>query len=284
MPTKHFDVAVRAGAVHVVDTGGAGLPLVLLHGSGASAQCFYKQWGGAPAFDRRIIAMDLPGHGQSDDARDPKTNYTVGGFADTVQEVLTRLSVSRAAFVGWSLGGHVVIELMQRGNLVAAALLTGTPPLAPGMVGSLRAFTMSFDVLLASKEAYSEKDIDRFDTLCFDDQGHPSFRKAIARADGRFRPIFSKDLTRNQDQRATVLAADIPILFVNGSNDPFLRLSYLTGLKLRHPVAGGVVTIPGAGHAPFWTHPTAFNVLLGKFLNAVDAHEAAVAKPVRAAS
>lgn len=284
MPTKHFDIAARAGAVHVVDTGGTGLPLVLLHGSGASAQCFYKQWGGALAHERRMIAIDLPGHGQSDNARDPTASYTVGGFADTVQEVLGKLSVSRAAFVGWSLGGHVTIELLERGGLVAGALLVGTPPTVPGMVGSIRAFAMSLDVLLASRESYSEKDIDRFNALCFDDQGHPSFRTAIARADGRFRPIFAKDLTKTRDQRAAVLAADVPVMFVNGANDPFVRLSYLAGLKVRLPVAGAADTIAGAGHAPFWTHPSAFNALLAQFLAAVDTHEATTDSPLRAAS
>ena len=284
MSTKHFDIATSSGAVHVVDTGGPGLPLVLLHGSGGSAQCFYKQWGGSPAHERRMIAIDLPGHGQSDDAHDPKASYTVGGFADTVQEVLAKLSVSRAAFVGWSLCGHVVIELMTRGGLVAGALLTGTPPTAPGLVGSLRAFSMSLDVLLASRETYSEKDVDRFNALCFEGQGHPSFRKAIARADGRYRSVFVKDLTKSRDQRATVLAADVPIMFVNGANDPFVRLSYVAGLDVRLPVQGGAKTIPGAGHAPFWTHPTAFNVMLSQFLAAVDAHETETASPLRAAS
>lgn len=284
MPTKHFDIAAKTGAVHVVDTGGAGLPLVLLHGSGGSAQCFYKQWGGSLAHERRMIAIDLPGHGQSDDAPDPKTTYTVGGFADIVQDVLGRLSVNRAAFLGWSLGGHVAIELMTRGGLVAGALLAGTPPTTPGIVGSLRAFAMSRDVLLASKESFSEKDIDRFNELCFDGQGHPSFRTAIARADGRFRPIFVKDLSKARDQRATVLAADVPVMFVNGENDPFIRLSYVAGLKVRLPVAGGAKAIAGAGHAPFWTRPAEFNRLLREFLAAVDNHEAETAGPLRAAS
>ncbi len=284
MSTRHFDVASGSGAVHVVDTGGPGLPLVLLHGSAASGQAFYKQWGGTLARERRMIAIDLPGHGESQDAADPHASYTVGGFADTVEEVLRRLSVSRAAFLGWSLGGHVVIELMARGDLVAGALLTGTPPTAPGLVGSLRAFALSLDVLLASRESYSEKDVDRFNALCFEGQGHPAFRKAIARADGRYRPIFVRDLTKSRDQRGIVTTAEVPVLFVNGENDPFVRLPYVAALKLRAPVAGGARTIAGAGHAPFWTHPTEFNELLRQFLAAVDARQPETVTPLRAAS
>lgn len=285
MASQLMRIHTSAGSIGLVDTGGGGLPLLLIHGSGSSHQVFYKQWGSPLANSRRMIAIDLPGHGISDDAADPQRAYGVSGMADVVQEMLAKVGVSRAAVLGWSLGGHVAIELLARRRTLAGAMICGAPPVGAGLVSALRGFQASLDMLLASKETFSERDAERFDALCFGDRSHPSFRGAILRADGRARSIFVKSLMRTgHDQRRAVLEADVPIAFVNGSADPFVRLSYFAGLQVQVPFAGGAQVVAGAGHAPFWTHPAEFNALLSRWMAEVDAHEAATVAPVRAAS
>ena len=95
--------------ISVADTGGEGLPLLMLHGSGASKDVFAHQIQSSLAERFRLVAMDLPGHGDSTDARDPAKGYSITGFADTVAEVLNSLGIQRAAIYGWSLGGVWVI-------------------------------------------------------------------------------------------------------------------------------------------------------------------------------
>lgn len=285
MASQLIRVKTSAGSLGLVDTGGSGLPLLMIHGSGSSYQVFYKQWGGPLAAGRRMIAIDLPGHGTSDDAADPQHSYSVSGMTDAVEEAMGRIGVSRAAILGWSLGGHIAIEMLARGRRVAGAMICGAPPISGGLVAALRGFQASFDMLLASKETYSERDAERFEALCFGDRSHPSFRRSILRADGKARGIFVKSLTRGgHDQRRDVQQADVPVAFVNGGRDPFLRLGYFAGLHVPVPFDGGPQVIAEAGHAPFWTHPAEFNALLSRFLMQVDAHEAATVGPIRAAS
>lgn len=284
MASERIRVRTAAGSIGLVDTGGGGLPLLMIHGSGGSYQAFFRQWGGALAAGRRMIAIDLPGHGTSDDATDPQATYTLTGMTDAVEEAMARLGIRRAALLGWSLGGHVAIEMLARRRFAAGVMVCGAPPVGPGLVGALRGFQATLDLLLASKEHFSERDAERFETLCFGDRSHPSFHRSILRSDGRVRSIFGKSLMRAaHDQRRTVLEADLPVAFVNGGQDPFVRLGYFAGLHVAVPFRDGAQVIPDAGHAPFWTHPSAFNPLLGEFLAQVDGHEAQ-AVPVRAAS
>ena len=90
---------------------GSGMPIVMIHGSGASRAVFARQFDSSLADTHRLIAFDLPGHGDSSDARDPAAAYTITGLAQTTARLLDALGIDRAIIFGWSLGGHVAIEL-----------------------------------------------------------------------------------------------------------------------------------------------------------------------------
>ncbi len=272
-----FDCTIdtRHGSVRISDTMAGAAPLVMIHGSGSSRHVFSRQLHSHLSRNWRLIALDLPGHGESSDARDPQSTYTVTGLADCIAEVAARLGLHRFPVLGWSLGGHVAIEMAGSGNGVSGLMLCGTPPVSSGLIGMLRGFHPSFDILLASKQNFTSRDVERFQSLCFGDTSNPSFRNAIARADGRLRSVFSRAMLRGQgvDQRRTVEQADMPIAFVNGFHDPFVKLSYFSGLNIQLPFEGKAHVMEGAGHAPFWEKPESFNLLLERFLRTVAAHE-----------
>jgi pimeloyl-ACP methyl ester carboxylesterase len=268
-------IQTRHGAMRVSDTGGDGFPVLFVHGSGSSREVFERQFDSSLLSRYRLVAMDLPGHGTSSDASDPQHTYSVTGLADCVGEVLDQMRIRRAAVLGWSLGGHVAIEMLSRGRHVAGLALTGTPPVTPGLLGMLRGFHPSFDILLASKEAYSARDAERFLALCFDNSAAPGFLFSILRSDGRARSIFSRSMMRGDgaNQHDTVVDAAVPIAFINGSDDPFVRLSYVAGLHLNLPFEGGAHVIEGAGHAPFWEEAAEFNRLFARFVDTVVTNE-----------
>jgi len=269
-------ISTAQAAVRVSDSGGHGFPLLMIHGSGYSRRVFQRQFDAPIARYARLIALDLPGHGDSQNAPDPASTYTVTGLADCVATVIQKLGLSRVAVFGWSLGGHVAIELMQRDASVAGLMLSGAPPIPRGVLGMLRGFHLSRDLLLASREVLSPPEIERFARLCFGDDPDPSFLELVARSDGRLRGIFARSLSAgvSADQRAAVESARVPIAFVNGADDPFVRVSYFAGVPARTLVSGGPKIIAGAGHAPFWQQAERFNVLLARFVEAVASSEA----------
>ncbi len=257
------------------ESSGLGMPILMIHGSGSSRAVFARQFDSPLADAHRLIAFDLPGHGGSSDAHDPATAYTIAGLARSAGELLDRLAIRRAIVFGWSLGGHVAMELASFHPAVRGLMLTGAPPVSKGLFGMLRGFHAHWDMLLASKKIYSERDAERFETLCFGDSAGPTFRQAILRTDGRLRATVTRSMMSGDgaDQRQVVEQAAFPVAIVNGENDPFVRLSYFEALHYG-ALWEHCHVVPGVGHAPFWERPDLFNPMLSRFADAVEAQSA----------
>lgn len=253
-------------AIDLTDSESGGHPLVLIHGSGASRDAFVHQLESPLAKTFRMIAVDLPGHGKSGDASDPANTYSVRGLSTSVLEVLKALGIERTAVLGWSLGGHVAIEMMASSNVVSGLMISGTPPIPTGRIGLLRGFRLSTDLFLVSKPNFTRSDAERLAILSFGDDAPPEFADASERADGRLRTIISRSLVSgdHMDQRQAVLHAQVPVAIVNGALDPFIRLAYTDSLQI--PTLWERVTLADTGHAPFWQRPQTFNILLQRFL------------------
>jgi pimeloyl-ACP methyl ester carboxylesterase len=276
IPTRH-------GNIRLLDSSGRGLPLLMIHGSGACKEVFARQLHSPLAEQYRTIALDLPGHGASDDASDPAATYSMPGLAAAVVDVIEALEIKRLVIAGWSLGGHVGIEVLGSHPAVAGLMLTGTPPVASGPLGMLRGFHAHWDLLLATKEQFTPRDAMRFRELCFGD-GDTTFIEAIKRADGRLRTAVFRSMMRGEgiDQRRAVERSNVPVAMVNGAHDPFVRLGYLSALDYQTLWDERCHVIAATGHAPFWTAPQQYNALLARFLHDADRHS--VAEPQRLAS
>jgi pimeloyl-ACP methyl ester carboxylesterase len=272
-------VHTRLADIRVRESSGQGLPIVLVHGSGGSMAVFAKQFETPLADAHRMVALDLPGHGESSDALFPTETYTIKGFAVVIGEVLDQLGIERAAVFGWSLGGHIAIELARWHPSVAGLMLTGTPPVSRGVLGMLRGFQTHRDAFLASKPHFTPSEVDRFAKCCFGDTGTPEFLDSIVRADGRARKILFNGMMRGigADQRRVVEDAKFPVGVINGANETFARLSYLAGINYGNLWDGQCYVIEGAGHASFWEKPEIFNPLFFRFVEDAVAAEAELA-------
>jgi pimeloyl-ACP methyl ester carboxylesterase len=85
---------------------GEGPVLLAIHGIGHD----HRTWLPAlPALTQHftVIAPDLLGHGASDK---PRADYSMGGFANGMRDLLTVLGINRATVVGHSLGGGVAMQ------------------------------------------------------------------------------------------------------------------------------------------------------------------------------
>lgn len=121
-------VVVEGREVNVVDTGGESKPaMVFVHGLGGTWQNWLLN---IPAFmgSHRVIALDLPGFGESEMPRD---EISIKGYARVLDGLLHALGVDSAVVVGNSMGGFVAAELalsfstrVERLVLVSAAGLS----------------------------------------------------------------------------------------------------------------------------------------------------------------
>lgn len=266
----------------LTESDGTGMPILMLHGTASSREAFARQFHSPLAEAHRLLALDLPGHGASSDAAGP-AGYTLAALTETVAGCIAELKLRRLVICGWSLGGHIAMELIGH-PAVVGVMITGAPPLSKGPLGMLRAFQPSWDMLLASKENFTERDVQRFYHLCFGQGGSPELLAAVRRADGRVRPALTGSMMRGEmrDERLAVETSPVPVAIVNGVADPFLRLSYLDGLRHQSLWHGTPLLLADAGHAPFWDQPEAYNHLLTEF--AADAMATSASRRERQAS
>jgi pimeloyl-ACP methyl ester carboxylesterase len=120
----HSDHAPQTRASRLAyDRTGQGEPLVLLHGQGFSRRSFDPVVP-ALAAHRDVIAVDLPGHGDS--PRQPKgAGNAPRDLAVAVAELLDELGLPSAHVAGNSSGGWVALEL---GKLGRARTVTALAP------------------------------------------------------------------------------------------------------------------------------------------------------------
>jgi pimeloyl-ACP methyl ester carboxylesterase len=85
---------------------GSGPAILLLHGLGCDSSTWLPV---LPELAKRytVIAPDLLGHGSSDK---PRADYTLGGYANAMRDLLTLLGVDKATVVGHSFGGGVAMQ------------------------------------------------------------------------------------------------------------------------------------------------------------------------------
>jgi pimeloyl-ACP methyl ester carboxylesterase len=129
------------GHVRAYRVAGSGPALLLIHGLG----CDSSTW--LPVMARlarryTVIAPDLLGHGASDK---PRADYTIGGYANAMRDLLTLLGVDRATVVGHSFGGGVAMQFAYQFPERTERMLM----IAPGGLGRevtplLRALTLPF--------------------------------------------------------------------------------------------------------------------------------------------
>ena len=113
---------------------GNGVPAVLLHGFGADLNTWMFTQPALAEGRRRVIALDLPGHGGSTkqvDHTDPDS------LAATIGHVLDALGIRRAHLVGHSMGGGIATSFaLRQPERVATLSLIASAALGPEINGA----------------------------------------------------------------------------------------------------------------------------------------------------
>lgn len=264
LATSHARVAYR-------ETTGPGLPLLLIYGNSTSHKVFRNQLDGAIGAAHRCIAFDLPGHGDSENATDPDRTYNMDGYASAATEIIQALGIKRYAVFGWSLGGHIALDMMAQSDALAGVMISGTPPISQDTGGLAEGFNGDLEQGIGAKRILTKEEIDMFArVVCGQNAPHEDFiAEGIRRCDGRSRSLMISKLAcgvgRNQQELA--VNAPVPLAIVNGGDDPFIQNDFIAGLPYKNLWDGKVHDIAGIGHAPFWEAPKDFDAILTKFLN-----------------
>jgi pimeloyl-ACP methyl ester carboxylesterase len=102
-------IATKRGKMSTLQAG-AGEPVLMLHGLGGTKASFLPTVGALAPQGRRVIAVDLPGFGDSD--KPIGARYDPKFFSQAVIALMDELGLDRTDIIGHSLGGRVTLEVV----------------------------------------------------------------------------------------------------------------------------------------------------------------------------
>jgi pimeloyl-ACP methyl ester carboxylesterase len=257
---------------------GSGPVLLLLHGLG----CDHTTWSPVIrqlAKKHTVIAPDLLGHGASDK---PRADYSVGGYANGVRDLLTVLGVDKVTVIGHSLGGGVAMQFAyQYPERTERMILVAPGGLGPEVTRLIRAvalpgFTELMGVLtlpgLRHAGAAGLRALSRTGLATTHDLDEVADIFETFK-DRRARRAISHVVRAVVDTRGQVitmvdrayLTEAMPMLVVWGADDRVIPVRHAATAAAVAP--GAVVEVLGnSGHFPHKDHPERFVKIVNDFI------------------
>jgi pimeloyl-ACP methyl ester carboxylesterase len=272
VPGKPSSDRVR---LHVEDSGGAGRPVVLIHGWPLSGQSWTAQVGPLRDAGYRVLVYDRRGFGRSDK---PSSGFDYDHLADDLAGVIQDLDLRDATLVGFSMGGGEVARYISRHgqgrlhSVVFAAAVTPymlkTPDNPEGPLTQDKAQAMASD-LKADREAFFES----FTRDFFSAQGELKVSQAqcqqaiaLCRQSDQAAALGCMQAFATTDFRGDLRQVSVPTLVLHGDADGVVPLEG-SGRRTRQAIAGSELQVlKGAPHGCNVSHADAFNTALLTFL------------------
>ena len=271
LPPAHY-LGIGADRIAYYESPGRQGPGVLLvHGNTSSSDWFACQVNGGLGRRYRVVAVDLPGAGRSDDPSDPAASYSMAGWTDAIVSVADRLGLAGGVFVGWSLGGDLLLQSSPRLPLAKGYFIVGTAPVAkpispatflPNPVGGYG----FVDALSPSQTR------DYVQAFLRPDEPLPTvLLDAGLRYDGRARAALAQAVFSGayQDEVEIVSRLGVPIAVVFGKEEQLINAAYVEGLPIPTLWRSSVQFVERAGHAAQFDNSQRFDELLESFVRDV---------------
>ena len=265
VPTNH-------GRIAAFMRHGTGPAIIFLHGNSFSGEVFSSLVNDSMLAGLPIVVPDFPGHGLSDNSPTPGQTYNYTGFGDCVAQLATALNLKTYMIFGWSLGGQVAIEMLDRAEGLIGVATCGSAIVPRGPLGLINGFHFTRDLLLAGKSMFKAAEAVRFADLCTPKSISSNFVETILRADSAMRPALSKASAfgKGRDQRAVIAGTQMPVYAMLGENDPFIRADSFAKVTGPSLFGGKPQLFTGSGHAPFLENPASFARRLALFYRHVE--------------
>lgn len=252
---------------------GSGPPLLFVHGLSGCWQNWLEQ---LPTFaaTHRVIAVDLPGFGESEP---PRGEISMAGYAAVLDRLCDALGITEPiAVVGNSMGGFVAAELalaaperVARLVLVSAAGISSDRAPRARVMTAARALGLATRWAASRHEPFARRRRLRRLALSFIVR-HPERLSAplafeLMRGSGRPTFLPALEAVLATPLRARLPAIACPTLVVWGAHDRVIPVRDAHRFAALIPDARAVV-LPDTGHLPMAEQPDRFNGLLARFL------------------
>ena len=252
------------------ETHGHGKPLVMVHGWGMHSE-IWREFALLLAEDFQVTLVDLPGHGRSEALDEYSLSRVVAKLANALPE--------SAVWLGWSMGGAVVLQLAQDfpDQIKGCLLVCANPKYSSSSDWSM---AMDNNLLEEFAQAVRENDqltLARFTGLMTQGEGKLTrnllrfVRKLLPQAPTADRNalLWGLEVLNNADLRTTYQQIKHPLCVVLGENDPLVPSQVGVQLKSLNPNAD-VHVVKNAGHLPFLSQQQTMISLVTTFMQRID--------------
>ncbi len=286
LPVKH--VSVRGIDIAYIDSGpppdasvgGGEVPtIVLIHGL-SSYSSFWEYQIPALAQHHRVLALDLPGFGQSGH---PDASYTPPWFASVVADWMDTVWAPRAIVMGHSMGGQVALTLALDHPERVERLVLSAPAGLERFDAGPAAFMKGYWTETRALEAGEDEIRANFVASVFNRHDDGVERLIEERVRMGHGPAFrgtsvavSRSIAGMLDFPVWARLPEIkaPTLIVFGTDDHMIPNPIFTGGSTRSIAERGadripgakLVMLPGAGHTAHHDDARGFNAAVDAFL------------------
>ncbi len=271
-------VEVNGLDLHFQQAGSGGLPLLLLHGFGASLFSWREVL--APlAVDRLVVAYDRPAFGLTERPMPPypggESPYTQAAQVDLTLGLMDELGIERAVLVGNSAGGTIsLLTALENPERVAALVLVDPAVYAGGGSPSwVRPFLRLPQVRRIGP--LFVRNIRDWGRDLIETAWHDPSRitpEVIAgytlplRTDNWDRALWELTLASQESDLVSRLdELELPVLVITGDDDRIVPTA--DSVRLASEIPGAeLVVLPACGHVPHEECPEAFLQAVESFL------------------
>lgn len=253
-----MNVNIKGYNIHYKITGDGDDIVVILQGWGTSLGV-YDMVADTINGKYRVVQFDFPGFGASDE---PREAWNVDAFADFFCEFMSILGIKKAALIGHSYGGRVIIKLATRESLpfeIVNIVLIDSAGILPKRTIVQKAKIKRFKIL---KKVLNLKIIYVLFSEIIDDwrgrQGSDDYKNAT--------PIMRQCMVMAVNEDLTKLLPKIKqdTLLIWGDKDTATPIGDAKVMEKKIPDSG-LVVLKGAGHFSFLDQPNHFRNIMQSY-------------------
>jgi pimeloyl-ACP methyl ester carboxylesterase len=255
--------------LHITDAG-EGRPVVLIHGWPLSDEMYEYQYNDLINSNFRVVGITLRGFGKSDK---PYGEYDYDKHAADINKILSKLEITDAVMVGFSMGGSIAIRFVASDNRVHVSKLALAGAAAP--IWTQRK-DFPYNLPKSAVDGLIELNYKDRPKLLSDfakifsatekslNEGISSWLNAICLSASSYATAQCLIALRDTDLRSDLAKISIPTVIMHGEKDKICTFDLAEQMKagISHAT---IIPFKNSGHSLFLEETKKFNAELIKF-------------------
>jgi pimeloyl-ACP methyl ester carboxylesterase len=242
--------------------------IFFIHGNSSSSGVWRKQFESELLRTYRVVAIDLPSHGKSDEM-DANADFSLPAIARIAGEVVKNLAGTKPHIIcGLSLGTNIVAEMVAP-ELSPAGLLLAGPCLIGRDFGMDKMILEGADFSAVFAEGIPTAMVNKYareSSLSTDIKDREHFLADYYAVKGKFRSSLYATIEKGlfSDEIELLRKDNYSVCLLFGQDEKLINNKYLDGAPI-NLWNKSINKIPAASHLVNIDSPGAFNELLAKF-------------------